>query len=466
MNELEKEPSPTPATDTTQKAAAPQTQPIDEIEEVIPMGRRLGLGAQQVLVSNAWLDPIFISSVAGFSATLAHNLIAATFIAAGIATFVQTTKLVRLPIFEGPSSAFAPLAIGYAKEGSLAAASTGLLIGTGLTFLLAVSGIIAKARAIFTSAVSGTVITLVGLALAGYTFMQFFGMPGTPTFATGPSLLIACATTTVVLVGTSLGGKIRAFCFLLALIVGDLLAAVFGMLDFSSVGRAPWIAVPRPLPYGGLQFDLGITVTMTIVFLVAVIEAIGMYEATAAFTGTRLTSRRISSGIAGEAGGSMFSALLGGFGTTAYAQNLGVVRLTGVASRHVMRVAAVIMIALAFFPKVAAILVATPSPVIGGLFLPAAATVVMTGLSMAAKDRGDTNHNLVAPLGIMTAIGISALADKLQPLLPSVISELVSHQIIVGTLAVIFFELALVKIPGLLKRSAGATHKPPADEDA
>ncbi|MPV48827.1 hypothetical protein GCG21_02135 [Pseudactinotalea sp. HY160] len=422
------------------------------IEENLPVVRTLGLGAQQVLVSNAWLDAIFIASIAGLTTALATNLLSATFIAAGVATFVQTLKLVRLPIFEGPSSAFSPLAIGYAKAGTLASASTGLIIGAALTFLLAVTGLLTKFRAIMTRQVTGTIITLVGFALAGYTFMQFFGMPGTSTFGTGPTLLIACLTTAIVLTGSALGGKVRAFSFLIALAVGDILAGLFGMLDFSAVGEVAWLAFPTLLPYGALSFDLGITVTMTIVFFVAVIEAIGMYEATAAFTGTKLTNRRINAGIAGEAGGSMLSAFFGGFGTTAYAQNLGVVRLTGVASRHVMRYAAIIMIALAFFPKVAAVLVATPSAVIGGMFLPAAATVVLTGIGMIAQERGNITHNLVAPLGIMAGLGIPVIADDLIPVLPSILADLVPHQIIVGTIVVIFLEIVLVKIPGAFSR--------------
>src|SRR5699024_4776103 len=147
------------------------------IEQRLPVVRTFGLGAQQVLVSNAWLDAIFIASVAGLTTALATNLVSATFIAAGVATFVQTLKLVRLPIFEGPSSAFSPLAISYAKSGTLASASTGLIMGATLIFLMAITGLLTKFRTIMTRQVTGTIITLVGIALAGYTFMQFFGMP-------------------------------------------------------------------------------------------------------------------------------------------------------------------------------------------------------------------------------------------------------------------------------------------------
>lgn len=424
---------------------------VGDVEEIIPAKRQFALGAQQALVSNAWLDPIFIASVAGFSAALATNLVTATFLAAGVVTVVQSTKLVRLPIVQGPSSAFSPLAIGYYKAGTISSASLGLLIAAGLVFLAAVSGQFARLRRLLSPAVSGTIITLVGVALAGFTFMEFFGGVGTANFGTGTSLFIACATTLTVLVSAAIGGRFRMFGFLIALLVGNFIALCFGMLDFSSVGTAPWLAVPTLLPYGALQFDLAITVTMFIVFLVAVVEAMGMYEATAKLTNTELTDRRVNMGIAGEAGGSMVAALIGGFGTTAYAQNLGVVKMTGVGSRHVVRVAGCIFIALAFFPKVAAILVATPAPVVGGLFLPAAATVIMAGLQLASKERRSPIKNLVAPLGLMAGLGIPALSGSLAPSLPPILGEMIGHSIVVGAVTVMVAELCLVKLPELFR---------------
>ncbi|WP_448950788.1 uracil-xanthine permease family protein [Labrys neptuniae] len=425
---------------------------IGDVEAVMPARRGLALGLQQALVSNAWLDPIFVASVGGFSAGLATNLVTATFLAAGVVTVVQSTRLVRLPVVQGPSSAFSPLAIGYYKAGTIASASLGLLIGAGLVFLAAIAGQFARLRRLLSPAVSGTIITLVGIALAGFTFQEFFGGPGMPTFGTLPSLLIACMTTAFVLTCTALGGRLRMFGFLIALILGDCAALFFGLLDFSSVGAAPWIAFPQLLPYGALQFDLGITLTMSIVFLVAVVEAMGMYEATARLTGSPLDDRRVNMGIAGEAGGSMLAALIGGFGTTAYAQNLGVVKITGVASRHVVRIAGTIFIVLAFLPKVAAALVATPASVVGGLFLPAAGTVIMTGIQLASQERGSSVKNLVAPLGLMAGLGLPAISASFKGL-PPLLSEMMSHSIVVGAVVVMAAEIVLVRLPGLRERS-------------
>ncbi|KJF21055.1 hypothetical protein C7T36_26600 [Rhodococcus sp. AD45-ID] len=437
---------------------ADQNLTIDT-EQSIPLPRKVALGAQQLLVSNVWLDPLFIGSAAGLGAALSTNLLTATLLAAGVATLLQTTKLVKLPVVEGPSSAFSPLAIAYAKAGSLAAAGTGLLIGAAIVLLAAATGVLGKIRRVLSSAVTGTIILLVGLSLAGFTIQEFFGMPGTENFATPSTILIATVTTAVVVLGGMFTGKFRSFCFLIALVVGNLLAFALGRLDFSGVSAAPWLRFPTLLPYGSLTFDLGITVTMCIVFFVAVVEAIGIYEATARLTRLPLTERQINAGVAGEAGGSMLSALFGGFGTTAYAQNLGVVRITGIGSRFVVRVAALMMIALAMFPKVAAVLVTTPAPVIGGLFLPAAATVVITGAQAAFRDRGNSTHNLIAPLALMAGLGVPALTGSLVGVWPELVVQLATQGIVVGAVVAIVLECLFVVIPNALARRGNRKSK-------
>lgn len=423
---------------------------VGDVEERVPAGRHGLLAAQQVLVSNVWLDPLYIAGAGGLSAALATNLLTATFLGAGIATLVQSTRLVRLPVVEGPSSAFDALAVGYAKAGDLAAASTGLLVAAALVLLGAVTGGVARMRRVLTSSVSGTVITLVGLSLAGFTVQEFFGLPGTPDFATPSTLALALATTAVVLVGSAAAPRFRAFCFLVALVVGDALAAALGRLDLSTVAREPWFGWPDLLPYGPLTFDPGVTLTMVIVFGVAVVEALGLYEATADLTGAPLTSRQATAGVAGEAAGSALSALVGGFGTTAYAQNIGLVRMTGVASRSVVRTAAVVFLVLAFLPRVAAVLVATPAPVVGGLFLPAAATVLMAGLRLVARDRGHPTLDLVAPLSIVVALGLPAMSGSTG--WPPLAAELASSSLVVGVVVVVALEL-LVTL-GLRRRPA------------
>ena len=148
-----------------------------------------------MLVSNVWLDPVFVAAVGGLPVALAGNLVNAIFLAAGIVTLTQSTRLVRLPVVEGPSAAFDGLMIGFARAGQLAMATTGLLIGGAIVLLVAASGLLGLVRRLFSPAVTGAVILLVGIALAGFTLEEFLGGdPKSPAFGAPDTVLIATAT--------------------------------------------------------------------------------------------------------------------------------------------------------------------------------------------------------------------------------------------------------------------------------
>jgi len=287
--------------------------------------------------------------------------------------------------------------------------------------------------------------------LASFTLVEYFGgNPKSPSYATAPPLIVATITMLVVLVLTGFGrGIARTYAFLWALIAGDLVSAAFGMLHFDAVGSAAWLGIPRFLPYGGLKFDAGVTGALVLAYLVATIEAIGVYYAAGEIAGTPITNQRINLGMAGEAAGSMISSLFGGFATTAYAQNVGLLRLTGVASRFPVTVAGVIFLVLAFIPKMGAFLVATPDPVVGGIFLPAAASLIFTGVAAMARTPDSPRHIAVGGLAVMLGTGIPALGDPLISKLPPGLGQLASQPVVVGAIAALALELLFVQAPRL-----------------
>lgn len=425
------------------------------LEERPPLASAVALGLQHVLVSNVWLDPVFVAAAAGLALPLAANLVNAIFLAAGIVTLLQSTRLVRLPVVEGPSAAFDGLMIGFGKAGQLAMATTGLLIGGAIIFILSASGLLGRIRRLFSPAVTGSVILLVGIALAGFTLVEFFGGdPTSSSFGSWQVLTISTATLATV-VGLSCFGRgpWRSYAFIWGLLVGDALAAALGKLTFDAAADAAWIGIPRLLPYGPLQFDLGVTLALLFAFLVAVIEAIGVYYAAGEIVETPITSRRINLGIAGAAAGSMLSSLFGGFATTAYAQNVGLLKLTGVGSRYAVTVAGVIFLVLAFIPKLGAVLVATPDPVVGGVFLPAAASLVLTGVVTLARSPDTTRHATVGGLAVIMGTGIPPLATSLAPRLSPVVLELLSQPVVVGAIVALVLEVVLVQLPSVGERS-------------
>lgn len=420
------------------------------VEQRLPPLQNVLYGLQHVFVSNVWLDPIFIAAMVGMPLAKSTNLVNAIFVAAGIVTLLQATRLARLPIVQGPSAAFDSLMITSGKSNSLAAASGGILLGAVLVFLMSVTGVLGKLQKWFTPVVSGTVIVVVGVALSHFTLFEFLGgSPGMPGFLSGPNLLMSIVTAAVVIGLSTFGrGLWKSFAFLIALVVGDLLAVLLGKTDFSAIADKGWFGFPHLLPYGPFTWNGGVVVTFLVAYLVAVIEAMGVYNAAAEMTGQKLDARRIRLGFGGESVGSMISAFLGGTPTTAYAQNVGLLQLTGIRSRFPIIAAGIIFLVLGLVPKAGALLALTPDAVVGGLFLPAAASLIMSGVSILAKmEKTEANYAIVG-LSLLLAIALPANFSDAQGL----VGTMLSNTVLVGAVCTLVLQAVLVAIPGLFRR--------------
>jgi NCS2 family nucleobase:cation symporter-2 len=157
--------------------------------------------------------------------------------------------------------------------------------------------------------------------------------------------------------------------------------------------------------------------------------------------------------VSGEAVGSIISSLFGGFATTAYAQNVGLLKLTGVGSRFAVTVAGVMFLVLAFIPKLGAVLAATPDPVVGGIFLPAAGSLILTGVTALARTPDTPRHATVAGLAVIAGTGLPPMATALGAKLPAVVTQLVSQPVVVGAIIALVLEILLVQLPGNSSRA-------------
>ena len=394
------------------------------------------LGFQHVLVSNVWLDPVFVAGAIGLPIALSSNMINAIFIVSGLVTLVQATRLVRLPVVQGPSAAFDALMIAAGTAGMLGAASSSILIASLVFLLLCLTGVIERMRFLFSPMISGVVIFMVGVSLSGFTLSEFLGgAPGDKTFADPHILTVSILTTAIVLVLSLLGkGLLKSFSFLIALVVGTVVAAAFGMVDFSPVASKGWLGLPAFLPYGPFTFDWKIFIPFFIAYMVAVMEALGVYQAASEIQGTSLERKQVRYGLAGEAAGSAISSLIGGFTTTAYPQNVGLLNLTGEGK----------------------LLSVIPSAVVGGIFLPAAASLIVTGLRALRKVADDERRQTV--IGMSLLLGI-ALPKALSGLTGGA-SVFFGNNIMVGVFSAIILNALFVALPDLV-----AKHRAPASVD-
>ena len=413
------------------------------------------LGLQHVLVSNVWLDPVFVAGAIGLPLALSSNMVNAIFIVSGLVTLIQATKLVRLPIVQGPSAAFDALMIAAGTAGSLAAAGTSIFISSLIFLVLCLTRVIEKLRFLFAPIVSGVVIFLVGVSLSSFTLSEFLGgAPGDKGFADPKTLAVSIATCVLVVALSQFGkGMAKALSYLIALVVGTAMSLAFGMADFSEVSSKPWFGLPKFMPYGGFDFNAAVFVPFLIAYLVAIMEALGVYQAATEIQGTKLENRQVRYGLAGEAAGSAISSLIGGFTTTAYPQNVALLKVTDegrTRTRVPVIIAGVVFVVLGFIPKAGAVLSLIPSPVIGGIFLPAAASLISTGFNTLRKVEGNDRNQVV--IGLSLLLGIA---------LPNALSGLeggahvfFSNSILVGAFSVVILKALIIDLPDMIARRA------------
>jgi xanthine/uracil permease len=175
----------------------------------------------------------------------------------------------------------------------------------------------------------------------------------------------------------------------------------------AAIVTGPWVAPPQLFPWGPPRFDLGFILAMTIPYFATAFESLGDYIVVAAASEVNTPSvRRLSNGILVEGAASALSALLGGTATSSFSQNVGIVRLTGVASRFVCLLAGVLLIALGLFGKLGAVLGGVPRVILGAVYLVAFGILVMTGLPLVLRADALTPRN-EAIIGTALLLGLS-----------------------------------------------------------
>ena len=408
-------------------------KPIYGLEDKPPMGRTLVLGAQHVLTMfGATVSvPLLFGPVMGMGAADTAKLISIVMLASGVATLLQTTIGTRLPIVQGVSFAFLGtffLIIGSAAaEAEAAGQEVGplamqyiagaIILGGLVEATIGFSGLIGAVRKILSPVVIGPVIMLIGLALFGV---------GAPK--AGTHWPIAILTIVLVIVFSLVLAKkkrfFRLFPILTAVIVVTLLCYILtkmgvfpeghpSAVSLAAVNDAQWVRLaPGELffPWGWPKFNLGFFFAILAAYLASMIESVGDYHAISYMSGAGdPTKKQLSRGIGAEGIGCVFTGLFGGFASTSYSENIGLVGLTKVASRHVVQVGGVILIVLGVLGKFGGVAAAIPGPVVGGLYCSLFGLISAIGVQQLAKADLSSDRNLFIS-GFSLFMGLSVPA--------------------------------------------------------
>ena len=400
-----------------------------------PLGQAVPLGLQHVLAmfaSNV-TPSIIVAGAAGLAFGGAEQvyLIQMAMLFAGIATLFQTIGMgpvgARLPIMQGTSFAFVSVLTAIAATQGLGVALTACLIGGILHFGLGT--IIGRIRFLFPPLVSGLVILTIGLYLIPVAIKYAAG--GAAKFQMEAesfgSLAHWSVALTVVVVSLGLKfwakGIVSAAAILLGLVAGYLLALALGMVNFGGVGKASWIAIPQILPYG-FQFEIGAVIAVFLICVVSAIETVGDTSATTkAGAGRDATDEEIAGATYADGLGTAVAAVFGGLPNTSFSQNVGIIGMTGIMSRHVVTIGGLILVFCGLIPKIGAIIASMPLPVLGGGVIVMFGMVAAAGMNMLTEVQMNRRNMIIIAVSLAVGLGLNLVPTAVQ-YLPGVVKTM------------------------------------------
>ena len=392
------------------------------VEDKPPLGQSVLLGTQHwlTMIGSTIAIPLVLSGALGFNAGQTAQLVATFFLVSGIATLAQTTIGNKYPIVQGGTfsmlgPALAIIAVLGGADGG--ASSTvmmrqlqGAIIVAGVVeVLIGYLGIFGRLKKYMGPAVIAVVIALIGLALIG-----------TPQIISANQnwYLAGLTLVLITLFSQYLDDYSRAFklfpvllglglAYLLALVLS--VAGVVNVVDLSPVANAPIVRVITPFQWGMPLFTGSFIVGMFAGMLASAIESFGDYHSVARMAGEGAPNkRRVNHGLGMEGIGNVFAGIMGtGNGSTSYTENIGAIGITGVASRYVVQIGAIVMILVAFIGPFGAFVTTIPNAIVGGLFLAMFAQIVGVGLSQLQHVDMDQNRNVfVLGFGLFAGLSI------------------------------------------------------------
>ena len=384
-----------------------------------PLGRAGLLAIQHVLTmfGSTVAVPLMLGPTQADGGGMGMNLeqvsilISSVMLCSGVATLIQATFGSRLPIIQGVSfsflAAFAGIIAAVKLQGGepsemMQYIAGAVLVGAVIEITIGFSGLVGKIRQVLSPVVIGPVIMLIGLALYGV---------GAPK--AGECWPISILTITLIIVFSYVLSRKYRFVQLFPILLAILISyGVCGLLTVTGlvsdthpayvntqhVAAANWLRVQPSevfFPWGLPKFHIGFILAVLAGYLASMIESFGDYHACSKMAGGGdPDEKQLSRGIGCEGIGCALTSVLGGFSSTSYSENVGLIGLTRVGSRFVVQIAAVILILLGLVGKFGALAASIPSPIVGGLYCALFGLISAVGVKELMKADLDVDRNL------------------------------------------------------------------------
>lgn len=411
------------------------------------------LGIQHVLamfVSN--LTPaIIVAGAAGFGYGSPDPreliyLIQMAMLFAGIATLLQTIGAgpigARLPLVQGTSFAFLPIMIpivagrGVAAMAELTtAALVGGLLHTGLSFF------VGRIRFALPPLVTGLVVLMIGLSLMRIGVQYAAGgvpAQGTPAYGAGPSWLLAGIVVATTLALSFYGrGLWSSAAVLIGLVAGYIAAAAMGRVSLAAVAAAGWAVVPSPFHFG-FAISGSAILGFCLMGFISATESIGAVSAICEGTAGRpATDRELIGATAADGVGTALGAMFGAMPNTSFSQNVGLIAITGVMSRHVVTLGALLLVICGLLPKIGAAITTIPIEVLGGGVIVMFGMVASAALSILSQVAWTQRTMLIFGVALSVGVGLQLEPETVAHLPDTLRTVLTSGVLPAAVLAVV-----------------------------
>ena len=368
----------------------------------------------------------------------------------GVATFIQCRRLGKigcgLLCIQGTSFSFIGPIITAGLAGGLPAIFGATVAGSVVEMF--VSRILKYARRIITPLVSGIVVTLIGMSLIKVGIISCGGgNASAPDFGSLQNIGIALMVLVLIIIFNRSSNRfLRMGSIVIGLIVGYAVSWWLGMVDFSSIQSYAGINYPQPFKYG-LSFDFSSILGLSLVYLITSIEAYGDITANSLISEEPVEGetfiQRAEGGILADGFNSMIAGLFfSSFPNSIFAQNNGMIQLTGVASRYVGYFIAALLIILGVFPAIGNVFSLMPAPVLGGATLLMFGTVAAAGIRIIASQTINRKATLVMAISFAMGLSVEMVPDILKQL-PDSLQSIFSSGITTGGLTAIITNMVI-----------------------
>ncbi len=418
-----------------------------EPNERPPTALSIGLGLQYatLTVASIVLTPvILVGTVGGGEAYLSWVLFAAL-VVSGVTTVIQSIRIGRLGsgylLLMGSSSAFLAICAAALERGGGGLMATLIIVSSLCQFVLATK--LSLFRKIFTPTVAGTVLMLIPVTLAPIIFNKLNDVPADAAASAAP-VTAGLTLGVIALISMRAGGVWRLWAAALGIFAGSAVGGLFyGIYDTTRVLEADWIGWPQ-LAWPGLDFGFGpefwaLLPAFVMVTLVGALDTIGDGIAIQRISWRKpraVDFQSIQGALAADSLGNLLSGLMGTVPNTTYAASIAVADLTRVTARVVGVCVGVIFFVLAFLPKLVAVIVAIPGPVVAAYYMVLVASLFILGVRVLVHDGLDQRKGFA--VGLAFWLGIAFQLDWIFPeYFQGQWSDLLGNSMTVGGLSVI-----------------------------